>query len=352
MAASGPDTLFGFNDTELTNVRNSKLWMSDARYFKRVHVSATAAMKMMSHAVSGVDKGMGAGGKPVEVMGLLLGRPSIGAEKNSIIITDSFALPIEGAETKVLADDTAVQNFMIELSDTLEQTRKERFIGWYHSHPFDVEVHSHCYMSTTDVQTQLQWQRAEDRHGNPWLAIVIDPLRSLAKGRPEFGAFRAFPPEYKGQKDMTPDGSIISDNSKIDKWGAAWDRYHSLEIQYFMSSLSSKISTTISQNFLWKTALTTTPIQDREYRDRFPERILGATEKLEMSDRGAEHMPSFVSPGLRVPLALAATTFSTTAGETNRTETTLEKVSKAVCDISVEQCQGCVSQSAKKVLFG
>lgn len=329
--------------------------MSDPRYFKKVQISATAAMKMMSHAVSGVEKGMKAGGKPVEVMGLLLGRPAIGNEKNSIIVTDSFALPIEGAETKVLADDTAVQNFMIELSDTLEQTRKERFIGWYHSHPFDVEVHSHCYMSTTDVQTQLQWQRAEDPHGNPWIGIVIDPLRSLAKGRPEFGAFRAFPPEYKGPKDMTPDGIIVTDNSKIDKWGAAWDRYHSMEIQYFMSSLSSRVSTTISQNFLWKTALSTTPVQDREYRDRFPERIHGATEKLEMSDRA--DLPGFTSGLMRgLPLTAGVTSVttssSTTGGDSSKAETILNKVSKAVCDISVEQCQGYISQSAKKVLFG
>lgn len=53
------------------------------------------------------------------------------------------------------------------------QTRKERFMGWYHSHPFDVEVHSHCFLSSTDISTQLSWQRAEDPHGNPWLAIVV-----------------------------------------------------------------------------------------------------------------------------------------------------------------------------------
>jgi len=321
--------------------------MSDARYFKKVYISAAAAMKMMSHAVSGVEKGMAAGGKPVEVMGLLLGRPGIGSERNTLVVTDSFALPIEGAETKVLADDQAVQNFMIELSETLEQTRKERFMGWYHSHPFDVEVNSHCYLSTTDVQTQLQWQRAEDPHGNPWLGIVIDPLRSLAKGRPELGAFRAFPPEHKGLTDMTPDGTIVSDNSKIDKWGAAWDRYHSLEIDYYMSSLSSKVSTTISQNFLWKTALSTTPVQDREYRDRFPERIHAATEKLEMTENQGEHMAGLASSILRG--AMAAATGGTAGG---RSESTLEKVSKNVCDISVEQCQGYISQSAKKTLFG
>lgn len=51
-------------------------------------------------------------------------------------------------------------------------------MGWYHSHPFDVEVHSHCFLSSTDISTQLSWQRAEDPHGNPWLAIVVSLIVS------------------------------------------------------------------------------------------------------------------------------------------------------------------------------
>lgn len=48
-------------------------------------------------------------------------------------------------------------------------------MGWYHSHPFDVEVYSHCHLSGTDVQTQLAWQRAQDVRDFPWLAIVVGP---------------------------------------------------------------------------------------------------------------------------------------------------------------------------------
>lgn len=49
-------------------------------------------------------------------------------------------------------------------------------MGWYHSHPFDVGVHSHCFFSSTDVSTQLAWQRSEDPHGNPWVGIVVRRL--------------------------------------------------------------------------------------------------------------------------------------------------------------------------------
>jgi len=64
--------------------------MSDPRYFKTAMVSSAAAIKMLAHATSGVDKGLKQGSRPVEVMGLLLGRPSTGADKHVLIVTDAY----------------------------------------------------------------------------------------------------------------------------------------------------------------------------------------------------------------------------------------------------------------------
>ena len=50
-----------------------------------------------------------------------------------------FPLPVEGFETRVIADDEQVINYMIELSEALDESRTERLMGWYHSHPFDVD---------------------------------------------------------------------------------------------------------------------------------------------------------------------------------------------------------------------
>ncbi len=187
------DKFYAFDDAKVEAVRKQKLWMPDPKYFKRVKISPS------------VEKGTKKSGKPIEVMGLLLGRPCT-EDPHCLIISDAQALPIEGFETKVVADDVDVINYMIELGDSLEISRKERFCGWYHTHPFDLDVHSNCFLSNTDLSTQLQWQRAEDPHGNPWLAIVIDPLYSLAKGRPEMMAFRVYPPEYNAPANETPDG--------------------------------------------------------------------------------------------------------------------------------------------------
>lgn len=253
------DALYSYNEHKLNAIKEACPWMTNPKYFQRVKISPSAAVKMTTHGQSGVEKGIKKNGKPVEVMGLLLGKPDID-DVHCLVITDAQALPIEGFETKVIADDESVVNYMIELSGVNELSRKENFCGWYHTHPFDVDVNSHCYLSTTDVSTQLQWQRAEDRHGNPWLAIVIDPLRSLAKGHPELMAFRVYPPDYAPPLNQTPDGSIVTDErSRIEKWGTCWNRYYSLEVSYFMSSLAHDTLSVLKNNFLWMNTLTTSP---------------------------------------------------------------------------------------------
>jgi len=225
---------------------------------------------------------MSSGGKPVEVMGLMVGHPcpnSLG----TLVVSDVFPLPVEGAETRVLADDQEVLNYMIDLGESIEVSRPqgEHFIGWYHSHPFDVEIHTHCFMSSTDITTQLGWQRVEDRNGNPWLGIVIDPLRSLAKGRPEIGAFRAYPPEFTAPPNETPDGRIEHDDkTRVERWGSCWNRYHALKVTYFMSSLSANVLNLVSKNYLWMSAISSTPSFEKENRDRFAERVNAIKSKL------------------------------------------------------------------------
>lgn len=152
------EALYNVDDIALEKLRNEKAWISDPKYFKRVKISPSAIIKMMVHGQSGVEKGVKKSGKPIEVMGLLVGRPDT-EDRFSVIISDAQALPIEGFETKVIADDESTINYMIELGEMNEETRKERFCGWYHTHPFDVDVNSNCYLSNTDISTQLQWQR-------------------------------------------------------------------------------------------------------------------------------------------------------------------------------------------------
>ena len=250
---------YSANDDKLAEVRRKMEWMSDPKYFKRIKISPSATIKMMTHGQSGVEKGTKKSGKPIEVMGLLVGRPDT-EDPHCLIISDAQPLPIEGFETRVIADDESTVNYMIELGEMNELTKKERFCGWYHTHPFDVDVNSNCYLSNTDISTQLMWQRSEDPHGNPWFALVIDPLRSLAKAKPEIKAFRVYPPEYSAPQNETPDGTIVIDDRKrVEKWGACWNRYYELEVSYFMSSLSQRTLGALKHEILWQQPFSTTP---------------------------------------------------------------------------------------------
>jgi COP9 signalosome complex subunit 5 len=153
-----------------------------------------------------VEKGLKSVNRlPIEVMGLMQGHMDT-EEAGALVVTDVFPLPVEGTETSVLSDNPEVMNYMISLGESLESTRTEHFMGWYHSHPFDVGAHSNCFLSATDVSTQLSWQLSEDRAANPWLALVVDPLRGVAKGRPEIGAYRCYPPNFTPPRGTAPDG--------------------------------------------------------------------------------------------------------------------------------------------------
>lgn len=66
------------------------------------------------------------------------------------------------------------------------------YIGWYHSHPS-----YGCWLSRIDVSTQSNYQMSPE----PWLAIVIDPIRTVARERVEIGAFRTYPPNYTPPED-------------------------------------------------------------------------------------------------------------------------------------------------------
>lgn len=254
------DARYACNADELQAFRSSVPWTNDPKYFKKVALSPSAIMKIMMHCHSGVEKEIAKGSNPIEVMGLLLGRPDP-TTPLTLVVTDAFPLPIEGFETRVIADDENVANHMIALGESLERTRNEKFMGWYHSHPFDLGDHSHCFLSQTDISTQLQWQRAEDPHGNPFVAIVVDPLRSAYLQTPELKAFRAYPPEYQSPvHNECPNGSVEpSEQLRLEQWGSCWNRYYELETEYFMSSTSRKVLEQLTQDYLWIRTLNRQP---------------------------------------------------------------------------------------------
>ena len=122
------DEIYKYNAGEQSNIQAAKPWEKNPHFFKDIKISALALLKMNMHARSGGN---------LEVMGMLLGK----VDANTMIVMDSFALPVEGTETRVNAQDQAYE-YMAAYTESAKQIgRKENVIGWYHSHPGTILIH-------------------------------------------------------------------------------------------------------------------------------------------------------------------------------------------------------------------
>lgn len=85
------------------------------------------------------------------------------------------------------------------------------------------------------MSTQALYQNQD-----PWVAIVIDPIRTMTKGIVEIGAFRAYPPNYSPPGEVSVEEQMIP-LEKIEDFGVHYKRYYSLEISYFKNSKDLEI---------------------------------------------------------------------------------------------------------------
>jgi len=161
------DEIFNYDEEEYNRIVKEAPWKKDNHYFKQVKISAVALLKMVMHANSG--------GR-IEVMGVMQGR----VDHETFIIMDAFALPVEATEVRVNAGAEADEYLIKYMTMGQRVGRTENTIGWYHSHPG-----YGCWLSGIDVGTQMQNQQFQD----PWLAIVIDPIRTSVSGQVQIGAF-------------------------------------------------------------------------------------------------------------------------------------------------------------------
>lgn len=250
------DTILTFDPEEQKTICQAAPWSKDRNYFKYCRISANALFKMVSHAVSGGD---------IEVMGLMIGK----VVDNSIIILDSFSLPVEGTETRVNAHEQAFE-YMVRYKEDLSKSRQENVIGWYHSHPG-----YGCWLSGIDVNTQRDQQTYQD----PFLAVVIDPKKTVSSGMVDIGAFRTYPRGTLNQgrtqshsissvsmekslksnskplselfdEEITEDDKVSNSlpSSKVDDFGVHRDEYYSLECSFFKTELDAQILEMINTN--------------------------------------------------------------------------------------------------------
>lgn len=256
------DALYNYDDAEQKLNRDDEPWKRDPHCFKKVRISAVALLKMVMHARSGGS---------LEIMGLMQGKLA----GDTFIVTDAFRLPVEGTETRVNAGDEA-NEYMIQYLDLCrENARQENVVGWYHSHPG-----YGCWLSGIDVDTQI----AQQLQG-PFLAVVIDPDRTISAGKVEIGAFRTFPPDYKPPAARGGDEYQTIPLSKIEDFGAHASQYYPLEVSHFKSTLESHLLELLWNKY-WVSTLSQSPLfTNREYSNK---QILDLSQKIRNAEKGVQ----------------------------------------------------------------
>ncbi|KAK7283038.1 hypothetical protein RIF29_12254 [Crotalaria pallida] len=305
------DSIFHYDEAAQNEFQRERPWVNDPHYFKRVKISALALLKMVVHARSGGT---------IEVMGLMQGK----TDKDAIIVMDAFALPVEGTETRVNAQADAYE-YMVDYSQTNKQAgRLENVVGWYHSHPG-----YGCWLSGIDVSTQMLNQQFQE----PFLAVVIDPTRTVSAGKVEIGAFRTYPEGYKPPDEPISEYQTIPLN-KIEDFGVHCKQYYSLDITYFKSSLDSHLLDLLWNKY-WVNTLSSSPLLGNG--DYVAGQISDLAEKLEQAENQLAHsrFGSLISPAPRK----------------KDEESALAKITRDSAKITVEQVHGLMSQVIKDILF-
>lgn len=232
------------------NALNTRPWRNLPTYFTQVLILTMALVKMSAHAKLGGS---------IEVMGMLTGK----IVRNLFIVMDVYSLPVEGTETRVNAQNEAYE-FMVQYLDNQKEVKpKDSIVGWYHSHPG-----YGCWLSGIDVATQSLNQNFQD----PYLAIVVDPARTLNQGKVEIGAFRTFPIGYADEQGAK--GKESAKESTKDM-GAHSDQYYALDVKLFKGPHDDAIVNAILDKS-WVNGL----VYNQSYTKTYEENVAKKVEAL------------------------------------------------------------------------
>ncbi|KAL9006770.1 MAG: hypothetical protein Q9188_000457 [Gyalolechia gomerana] len=262
------DALYSYDEAEQKAISDERPWKKDPNHFKNVRISAVALLKMVMHARSGGS---------LEIMGLMQGKIA----GDTFVVTDAFRLPVEGTETRVNASAEADEYSTQYLQSCRDNGRLENAVGWYHSHPG-----YGCWLSGIDVSTQTLQQSFQD----PFLAVVIDPDRTISAGKVEIGAFRTYPENYKPADSGGGDEYQTIPLNKIADFGAHASQYYSLEVSHYKSSLDSYLLELLWNKY-WVSTLSQSPLlTNREYSSKqmldLSQKIQNAEKSLQAHTRG------------------------------------------------------------------
>ncbi|KAL7414963.1 JAB1/Mov34/MPN/PAD-1 ubiquitin protease-domain-containing protein [Mrakia frigida] len=319
------DEIFLYDAEKQKELVKQAPWKTDPNYFTEVRISAIALIKMVIHARSG-----GA----YEIMGLMQGK----IVNRTFCVMDSFALPVQGTETRVNAQEEASGYMIQHMEGSKNVDRLENVVGWYHSHPG-----YGCWLSGIDVSTQTTNQRWQD----PFLAIVIDPNRTISAGKVDIGAFRTYPEGH------TPSQTSSYQSIPVDKiadFGAHANEYYPLKVSIFKSSLDGRLLDLLWEKYWVKTLSTNSLVSGRPYT---VSQLSDLAAKLNQSE-GSIARPAAPSTGAVKGKDGSATAVDKDAPIVLREEPEASALGKVVKDgvkIAAESQHALMSQVLKDQLF-
>ncbi|KAF8755625.1 Mov34 protein [Rhizoctonia solani] len=326
------DEILVYDKAEAVRIDKEAPWKKDPHYFKKVHISVIALIKMVIHARSG---GI------YEIMGMMQGK--VRASDRSLVVMDSFALPVQGTETRVNAANEA-NEYMVAFQQGSERAgRLENAIGWYHSHPG-----YGCWLSGIDVDTQSTNQKFQD----PFVAVVIDPNRTISAGKVDIGAFRTFPADYKPPASEVAEYQSIP-LSKIEDFGVHANSYYPLEVEVFKSKLDNELLGRLWNKY-WVNTLSQSPLISATY---------AVSQLTDLGAKLAKAQGSLTQRGAAAGnAALAGIPEEVLGGrkgkaksgeeDKGREESALNKVVKDSTKIAREAQHGLIAQVLKDIVFG
>jgi len=183
-------------------------------------------------------------------------------------------------------------------------------------------------MVPTDVSTQMLYQQYQE----PWMAIVVDPKRTINSGKVEIGAFRTYPKDYKPPEEGPSEYQTIP-LEKIEDFGVHCKQYYPLDISYFKSTLDSHLLDLLWNKY-WVNTLSSSPIlANKEYTARQIQDLSNKLDQVEGQLAHSGRMGGFMFP------------------EKKKEESQLAKITKDAVRTSTEQAHGLMSQVMKEILF-
>lgn len=169
---------------------------------------------------------------------------------------------------------------------------------------------------------------------DPFLAIVVDPDRTISAGKVEIGAFRTVPEGTKGSDQN--DGYQTIPLAKIEDFGAHAGKYYSLDIEIFKSVLDGRLLDLLWNKY-WVQTLSGSPlVQNREYGTK---QMLDLAQKISRCEHSTMQ-PSGNGGGK-----------ARGASKSVIQESALEKVVKDSTKIMSEELAGLMSSRVKEKVF-